>query len=147
MDNLENFSPLFKIAITANKISNTLTKSLKTYDIASEQRAILDIAKKRGDITQNQISSILGKDKTTVSRSLDAIEKKGYIKRVSDKDDKRVKLVQLTKRGEEVLDNSKEFMEEFRANSLDGLDEKDKQLLSSFLERIYTNIEKNYDAE
>ncbi len=80
MEKFRKFSVPYRVAQTASKINQSLTKALKDYDIASEQRVILDLIDQDSSISQNELSQALGKDKTTISRTLDAIEKKVYPK-------------------------------------------------------------------
>ena len=70
----------FKINQTANKINNKYTKMLQPFNIAPEQRAALEIIKYESDVNQTKIATILGKDKTTISRTLNTLETKGFIK-------------------------------------------------------------------
>ena len=52
--------------------------------------AILDFIDQDNTLSQNELSKNLGKDKTTISRTLDALEKKIYIVRIPTQEDKRV---------------------------------------------------------
>ena len=72
----------FKINQTANKLNNKFNLLLQTYDIAPEQRATLEIIKYEKDVNQTKIAQILGKDKTTISRTLATLEKKGFISKI-----------------------------------------------------------------
>jgi len=68
----------FKINQTANKINNKYIQLLQTFNIAPEQRATLEIIKYQENVNQTKIANILGKDKTTISRTLSTLEKKGF---------------------------------------------------------------------
>ena len=83
----------FKINQTANKINNKFNYILQSYDIAPEQRATLEIIKYEKDVNQTKIANILGKDKTTISRTLATLEKKALISKKQI--DKRTNLIQL----------------------------------------------------
>lgn len=140
------YSIAFKVARTSNKINQAITKALKVYDIAPEQRAILDIIDNDNSISQNDLASILGKDKTTISRALDAIEKKGYIDRISTKEDKRVKLISLTSLGKEALKKSKQTIIDFRLSVIKDLSEKEIETISKLLEKISDNVDRYTSA-
>lgn len=66
----------YQINKTANAINMQLNKILAKYNIAVEQRATLEIIKFENNVNQTMIAQLLGKDKTTISRSLLALEKK-----------------------------------------------------------------------
>ncbi|APW65835.1 MULTISPECIES: MarR family winged helix-turn-helix transcriptional regulator [Arcobacteraceae] len=102
----------FKVNITANLFNNIFNQQLQTYDIAIEQRATLEIIQVEKNITQTKIAQILGKDKTTISRTLKTLEKKGLIKKEAL--DKRTFLIKLTEQGYEVLEKSSQTVQAFR---------------------------------
>lgn len=66
----------FKISQTANRLNYDFVHVLSPFDIAPEQRATLELISKDNQVNQTKIASILGKNKTTVCRSLNALEKK-----------------------------------------------------------------------
>lgn len=74
-DKLEN-SLGFKISQTANRLNYQFVQLLSQYEIAPEQRATLEIISKDNEVSQTKIASILGKNKTTICRSLNSLEKK-----------------------------------------------------------------------
>ncbi|MDC0932222.1 MarR family transcriptional regulator [Arcobacteraceae bacterium] len=108
----------FKINQIANKINSNLLKVLHPFNIAPEQRATLEIIKYEQEVNQTKISNILGKDKTTISRTLNTLEKKGYISKKAI--DKRTNSIELTDEGEIILSSSKADVLAFR-NKLSSL--------------------------
>ncbi len=87
----------FKINQTANKLNNKYNQLLQSFDIAPEQRATLEIIKYEADVNQTKIANILGKDKTTISRTLNTLENKNLI--TKSQINKRTNLIQLTQKG------------------------------------------------
>ncbi len=129
----------FKINQTANKINNKFTKLLNNFDIAPEQRAALEIIKYEKDVNQTKIANILGKDKTTISRTLSALEKKGFISKKQI--DKRTNLIELTKLGNEILEKSATQVKEFRTNLFSNLENEEVTSLIDLLEKVASNVE------
>jgi DNA-binding MarR family transcriptional regulator len=129
----------FKINQTANKINNKFTKLLNNFDIAPEQRAALEIIKYEKDVNQTKIANILGKDKTTISRTLSALEKKGFISKKQI--DKRTNLIELTKLGNEILEKSATQVKEFRTNLFSNLETEEVTSLIDLLEKVASNVE------
>jgi DNA-binding MarR family transcriptional regulator len=119
----------------ANSVNKTLNKKLSPYNIAIEQRAALEIIKFEANVNQITIANLLGKDKTTISRSLDSLEKKGLIKKSETLEDKRHKKVELTKAGESILEDTIEEVTSFR----ESLNEK---LTSQELEMFFKIVDK-----
>ncbi|WP_368031440.1 MarR family winged helix-turn-helix transcriptional regulator [Arcobacter sp. s6] len=129
----------FKINQTANKLNNKFNHILQAYDIAPEQRATLEIIKYEKDVNQTKISNILGKDKTTISRTLATLEKKNLISKKQI--DKRTNLIQLTFEGEKILNDSNKAVKEFRENLISKLKEKEVIQLISLLEKVTKSVE------
>ena len=129
----------FKINQTANKINNKFNIVLQKYDIAPEQRATLEIIKYEKDVNQTKIANILGKDKTTISRTLNTLESKSLITKTPI--DKRTNLLQLTKKGEEILNESSSCVKTFRKNLTSKLDNEEINKLIILLEKVTLSVE------
>ena len=131
----------FKINQTANKLNIKYNKILQIYDIAPEQRATLEIIKYEKEANQTMIAEILGKDKTTISRTLATLEKKDLITKTQI--DKRTNHIQLTKLGEEILEKSTNQVKEFRATLISNLTNDEVSQLITLLEKVALNTKEN----
>lgn len=136
-----------KVTQTAYKINQCLSKDLMKFDIAPEQRVILEVVDRNNKISQNELSQFLKKDKTTVSRTLDVIEKKGYIVRKYTNKDKRIKFITLTSFGKEALDKTEEMVTSFRKKTLNNFSKEEIDTFFGFLEKLTLNIERNDSEE
>ncbi|MEZ4694625.1 MAG: MarR family transcriptional regulator, partial [Aliarcobacter sp.] len=106
-----------------------------------EQRATLEIIKYEKNVNQTMIAEILGKDKTTISRTLSTLEKKGFIKKIQV--DKRTNHIQLTQLGEEILDKSANQVKEFRASLTSNLTNNEITQLVTLLEKVALSTKEN----
>lgn len=129
----------FKINQSANKINNKFNSLLQSYNIAPEQRATLEIIKYEKDVNQTKIASILAKDKTTISRTLATLEKKGLIQK--EPIDKRTNMIKLTTLGEDILEKSHESVQEFRKNLFSNLKKEEANKLIELLEKLNSSID------
>lgn len=120
----------------ANSVNKTLNKKLNTYNIAIEQRATLEIIKFEKNVNQTTIANLLGKDKTTISRSLNSLEKKGLIKKIENLEDKRINTIQLTKEGEEILENTVDVVTSFRESLNDRLSEEELNMFFKIVNKL-----------
>jgi DNA-binding MarR family transcriptional regulator len=111
---------------------------LQKYDIAPEQRATLEIIKYEKDVNQTKIANILAKDKTTISRTLATLEKKGFI--LKKQIDKRTNLIELTNKGEKILEESALTIKTFRENLSSKLDENEINKIVELLEKVASSI-------
>lgn len=128
----------FKINKTANKINHKFNSLLQNYNIAPEQRATLEIIKYESDVNQTKIANILAKDKTTISRTLAALEKKGFIEK--EQLDKRTNLIKLTAKGEQILEDSHQCVQDFRKHLYSNLNEQEANKLIELLEKVSLSI-------
>ena len=129
----------FRINQTANKINNKFNNILQEYKIAPEQRATLEIIKFEKDVNQTKIANILAKDKTTISRTLATLEKKGFIQKEAV--DRRTNLIKLTVLGEEILEKSQKSVREFRKNLFSNLEKEEASKLIELLEKVNTSVD------
>jgi len=95
-----------KIICTFGVLNRTflsyITESLSEQDISySDSIFLVNIGAKEG-ITQEEISNNLAIDKAAVARSVKNMQKKGYVKTVQSKLDRRAKELYLTETGKEL---------------------------------------------
>jgi DNA-binding MarR family transcriptional regulator len=94
----------YQTNLVATTLKTSFTKLIQPkFGVAAEQFATLKIINEDSEVTQTQIAEMLGKDKTTVGRSIDSLIKKGLLKRKGCFIDKRANRVYLTPKGEEIL--------------------------------------------
>jgi len=127
----------YRLIRSSNSIVQSLNKKLSPYEIAVEQRATLEIIKFEPDVNQTKIAKLLGKDKTTISRSLNSLEKKGLIQRENDViNDKRSNKILLTKKGEEILEETFPKVTAFRESINEKLSEEELELFFKILNKL-----------
>lgn len=112
---------------------------LQPFNIAPEQRAALEIIKYESDVNQTKIATILGKDKTTISRTLNTLETKGFIKK--SQKDKRTNLIEITPEGEDILDKCSVYVKGFRRNLGAKLNDEEINTLINLLEKVAISVE------
>ena len=112
---------------------------LQPFNIAPEQRAALEIIKYESDVNQTKIATILGKDKTTISRTLNALETKNFIKKTQK--DKRTNLIEITQEGENIWDKCSVYVKDFRKNLGSKLKDEDMNTLIKLLEKVALSVE------
>lgn len=116
----------FQISKTTNKFRKITTELLTKYNIAPEQRTILEIIKNNYNIDQTTLAEIVQKDKTTISRTINTLIKKKFVIKKSSKKDRRLNLLYLTKEALIILKKSDYIIKSLRekTDSIITLDEK-----------------------
>ncbi|NOX14903.1 MAG: MarR family transcriptional regulator [Epsilonproteobacteria bacterium] len=95
-----------QLKLTKNFIENEHNKYLKPYGISNEQGFLLKYVYEMPGLTQTELSQYLHKDKTTITRMIDALVKKRKIVRKTSLEDRRVSKIFLT---EETKENAKKL--------------------------------------
>jgi DNA-binding MarR family transcriptional regulator len=72
------------------------------FDISVTQCYALDCLVRRGSMTLNELAAFLYIDKSTASRVVDALERKGYVARLPHLKDRRAVLLEATASGQEL---------------------------------------------
>jgi DNA-binding MarR family transcriptional regulator len=91
-----------KVRIAARAVTRAYDEALRPVGLRSTQFTVLVAASVAAGIPLNQLAAILGLERTTLTRSLDAIEKEELIR--VERIDGRTRNVILTRRGKERLD-------------------------------------------
>jgi DNA-binding MarR family transcriptional regulator len=133
----------FLITTTANLLNNSINSELKPYKIAIEQRAILEIIESKKEIKQSDLTNLLGKDKTTISRTLKTLENKDFV--IKEKINNKTFILRLSKSGEKVLIETKDIVDNFREKILLEFTQKELDDLYIYLEKIQNIIIKEKD--
>ncbi len=126
----------FRIARTANKINQTITSILSEDGIAPEQRILLEILASCDKANQTTLATMLNKSATTISRTLDSLEKKDFIVKKSIKGDKRVNVIEVTEQGKAILESTEAKVIAFRDTLAHKITLEEKELLFSLLEKL-----------
>lgn len=130
----------YEICIVARKIHQKLSLKFRDYDITPEQWVVLKELSNEDKISQNEISLRVGKDKNNIKALIDKLEKKEYLIRQQDTNDKRAFLITLTDKGylliEELKDIDKAFNEEISQN----LNQSDLEQLKLLLDKFKKNL-------
>ena len=102
-----NEEVIYNIARAYTIIDNVISGFLSKYDLSPAKFNILLMVKHVGldkGISQNEISKLLLVTTSNITRMIDKLEKDKYVERVSQKGDRRVNLIRITKKGSELLD-------------------------------------------
>jgi len=99
---------------------------LANIELSMEQMGLLiAISCHNEEVILQDMAAIMGKDKSAVLRTIDSMEAKDLIKRVSDKTDRRKKYLMITKKGERVIEQYMEMELELVTELQAGLSEED----------------------
>ncbi|MCI1779747.1 MAG: MarR family transcriptional regulator [Bacteroidales bacterium] len=109
-------------------------------NITPEQFLVLDALWDEGDMSQQEIANLIIKDKNSVVKLLDGLEKKKFVKRVIDKKDRRQNIIQLTRMAEEIKDHVTEVAIKSVDMVIEGISKKDLGIFIKVLAAMATNM-------
>ncbi len=94
------------LAITHNRLFHLFTKVFQKegIDLTFEQFLMLKILSSNEGISQQDLAVLLDKDKTSIARAINILEDKHKVVRIPSKEDKRKKVLYLTKEGRRYKD-------------------------------------------
>ena len=126
---------------------NALCQSLlDPYDISLPQWVILSCLWREGALTVGALAEIAGTGLPAMSRIVDRMAQRGLVERQRDDADRRLTVVTLTRKGQE-LDHLSDFHERINTLILRGFSQDERDLAFALLARMQTNAEGPHDAE
>lgn len=110
-------------------------------DLTPEQFLLIDILWNCGPMPQYALADTMQKDKNSITKLVDALEKKKLITRRRDDGDKRSNTVFLTSKGEMMKDDTKQFGISMLEKLLEGIDEKELRNFLTTLNKLTSAME------
>ena len=111
-------------------------------DFASSHGNILFQLCKNGSMPMGDLARAINRDKSTTTVLVRKLEKEGLVCCQSDKEDKRSKILSLTKKGQEYTEVTKSISQELISTFYKGFSEEEKAVFAGYLERIKGNFVK-----
>jgi MarR family transcriptional regulator, transcriptional regulator for hemolysin len=119
-------------------LSTELTAAFEGLGLSPRAHCVLSTAM-TGDLTQSEIAKTVGLDKTTMVVTLDELEAAGLAERRPSSEDRRARIIAVTKAGERKAREAEEIAERIRADVLSTLPEGDREVFLAALARLVTD--------
>ena len=131
------------INILNSKIKKRFFDALQENGInmTPEQFLVMDILWDEQAISQQKIADIIRKDKNSVTKFIDSLEKNKLVTRTVDKNDRRINKIELTEEGVALEEKTTEIAIKFMNDTIKGIDERDLDTFSKVLQQMNTNLE------
>ena len=138
-EELEEFTPYLMNRIMA-RYNRGVESSLKEVGVTVAQMRALTVLAEGGPCTINELSVLTVIKQSTLSRTLDGMEKAGLILRSAQEGDNRYRMISLTDEGEATYHSAWPAMLEMRDTMLKPLEEDERRTLNAMLLRVFYNI-------
>lgn len=110
------------------------------FGITIEQWILLKIIEESGQLSQKELAEKSLRDPASITRTLDILQKKGYITREAVENNRRQYHIILTNEGAQFVKKHMKVVKQHRAKSTEGFTTEEVELLRSMLLRIQKNF-------
>lgn len=107
-------------------------------DLQYPQFAIMMVLSKKEGISQSELKNIVERDKASISRNVNYLEEKGYLKREAY--DGKKKLLYLTDKGKDTIPMLYQIARKNQNTTLKGFSDEEKNTVLENLRKMYINI-------
>lgn len=137
-------SPGFIVHLLDTQMKSGLRRAFQSrgYNITPEQWGVLSRLWIKDGVHQSTLALDTSKDRHTITRILNLLEKKGLVERVPDPDDKRRINIYATSEGKALKTKLPPIVTHFLEKCFKGLDDKDLEEMN----RIHRHILKNLNT-
>ena len=138
-----------KVAVYINILNCSLIKyfakelSRNDINLTPEQYLVMDILWDAETLSQQAIADIIQKDKNSVTKFIDSLEKKGLVYRTVNKKDRRVNDIIVTEEGMKLKVPTTEVAINLMRKVLKDIKEEDLMVF----DKVVNQIKDNIDAE
>tara|TARA_B100000212_G_scaffold134327_1_gene100960 strand:+ start:49 stop:498 length:450 start_codon:yes stop_codon:yes gene_type:complete len=146
MSNSQNLKSDIDIGMLMSQVDRLCTKKFVQnarkfgMDISQDQWMVIGPIWKQKGISQKEIAEYCGKDKTSVTKIIDTLEKKNLLVRYSDQIDQRIKRVVLSNKGKDLMKNVMPVIEQHRNDLLEGIKSTEIEIFKIVLKKIHNNL-------
>jgi DNA-binding MarR family transcriptional regulator len=130
-------------------LDNYFEDSLYAADIplSKLQFVTLKIISRNNGSPQNKLAHLCGKDKTTLTRHINTLERKQLVVRSVSSQDRRVKLIEITPKGTELLQQAQPVIGKIIQHIETNLSEAERATFKDLLQKIRTQIPSEFNIE
>lgn len=135
-----------KVAVELNlagcRLKQYTAAMLKQHnvDLTPEQFLLIDLLWNQGPLSQQELADQLQKDKNSVTKLVDAIERKGFVVRRQNPSDRRSNTIILTDLATSLKDNAKSKGIFILDKMLSGIKEEELRSFLDTLQKLCANM-------
>lgn len=136
----------YSLGLLVSRASVSLSKSLNaalekhSIDLPHSQFIVLRCLYFKDELSQLEIANLLFKDAAAIKRTVDLLEKKGFVVRQPVRTLKNS--VCITEKGRSLMPLVLKIADTVIESALNGMEPDSQELLRMMLDKIYTNLER-----
>ncbi|MGM0213819.1 MarR family winged helix-turn-helix transcriptional regulator [Enterococcus sp. AZ109] len=136
---------LREIGMIARALDSISNSEFKEMDLNRGQYLYLVRICENPGIIQEQLAELIKVDRTTISRAIKRLEEKGFIDRLADDTNKKIKHLYATEKGQEVYPHIIRENEYSNQTALAGLTVAEIQQLENYLNKVRENVSADWE--
>ena len=149
-----NFSELdieMVFALMNGKLSAAINRKLyrsfrkMSIDITPEQWTVLFYLWSRDGVTQQELCNVTFKDKPSMTRLIDNLEKQQLVVRSPGVRDRRINLIHLTEKGRELEATTNPLVTSVMRMALEGFSDSEVEMAGTMLAKVFANLKNSLD--
>ncbi len=136
----ELYSVINGMASTA--VARRLQKNFRNagLEITIEQWSILYHLWKEDCLSQQELCNRTFRDKPSITRLIDNLEKQAMVKRMPSKSDRRINLVCLTEAAKQIQNVTIDLANQTMSEALEGVKKEDIEIVKIVFQKVYDNL-------
>jgi DNA-binding MarR family transcriptional regulator len=136
----ELYSVINGMASTA--VARRLQKNFRLagLEITIEQWSVLYHLWKQDALSQQELCNRTFRDKPSITRLIDNLEKQKLVKRMPSKEDRRINLVCLTEPAKLLQDKTIELANQTMDEALIGVNKNEIEIVKQVFQKVYDNL-------
>lgn len=131
-----------ELNLTGCKLKQFLAAKLKQMGVplTPEQFMLIDLLWNHGAMSQQQLADLMQKDKNSVTKLVDAIERKGFVVRQQNRNDRRSNILMLTEKANQLKPGAKQKGISILDQMLEGINENELRAFLETLRKLNINM-------
>jgi DNA-binding MarR family transcriptional regulator len=131
-----------ELNLTGCKLKQFIAAKLRQENVplTPEQFLLIDLLWNQGSTSQQQLADQMHKDKNSVTKLVDAIERKGFVYRQQNASDRRSNTLVLTEKALELRDHAKQKGISILDEMLEDISETELRAFISTLNKLNVNM-------
>ena len=131
-----------EINLTGCRLKQFIAAKLREKDVplTPEQFLLIDLLWNHGSMSQQRLADMMQKDKNSVTKLVDAIERKGFVVRQQNAHDRRSNTLVLTEKALTLRDGAKQKGISILDEMLTGISEEELRAFLMTLNKLNRNM-------
>lgn len=131
-----------ELHLTGYKLKKYIAVMLRRHGVplTPEQFMLIDLLWNHGEMSQQELADLMQKDKNSVTKLVDAIERKGFVIRRQSLSDRRSNIIILTDKANLLKPDAKEKGISILEEMLEGISEDELRVFLSTLHKLNDNM-------